>query len=41
MKFHILCLASEYSLAPVTFITDNTEMIQTNSEVHAVNTRQT
>lgn len=38
-KSHILLLGNEYLLGLITFRIDNLEMFQTNSAVHAVNTR--
>jgi hypothetical protein len=38
-KFHILNVASKNLLALITFIIENLETFQVNSEVHAVSTR--
>lgn len=39
-KFHTLPIASKYLLHLMTFISENTEMFQINSEVHIANVRQ-
>jgi hypothetical protein len=38
-KFNILPLASEFLLSLLSFITDNIETFQTNSDIHNISTR--
>jgi hypothetical protein len=38
-KLNILLLASEFLLSLLSFIVDNMEKFQTNSDIHSINTR--
>jgi hypothetical protein len=38
-KFNILPLASEFSLSLLSFVVDNMEKFQTNSDIHSISTR--
>jgi hypothetical protein len=38
-KFNILPLASEFLLSLLSFVVDNLEIFQTNSDIHNINTK--